>query len=59
MRKIFVMAAFVCIAVTGVSAQTEETESKNEKMLRLTKAADENPIFDCFSCHLRSPKMNI
>lgn len=43
MRKIFVMAAFVCIAATGVNAQTEETESKNEKMLRLTKAADENP----------------
>ena len=43
MRKIFVMAAFVCIAATGVNAQTEETESKNEEMLRLTKAADENP----------------
>ena len=43
MRKIFVMAAFVCIAATGVNAQTAETESKNEKMLRLTKAADENP----------------
>ena len=37
------MAAFVCIAATGVNAQTAETESKNEKMLRLTKAADENP----------------
>jgi len=37
------MAAFVCIAATGVNAQTEETESKNEEMLRLTKAADENP----------------
>lgn len=43
MRKIFVMAAFVCIAATGVNAQTEETESKNEEMIRLTKAADENP----------------
>lgn len=43
MRKIFVLAAFVCIAATGVNAQTEETESKNERMLRLTKAADENP----------------
>ena len=43
MRKIFVLAAFVCIAATGVNAQTEETESKNEEMLRLTKAADENP----------------
>lgn len=43
MRKIFVMAAFVCIAATGVNAQTEEPESKNEEMLRLTKAADENP----------------
>ena len=43
MRKFFVLAAFVCIAATGVNAQTEETESKNEKMLRLTKAADENP----------------
>ena len=37
------MAAFVCIAATGVNAQTEETESKNEEMIRLTKAADENP----------------
>ena len=43
MRKIFVLAAFVCIAATGVNAQTEETEIKNEEMLRLTKAADENP----------------
>ena len=43
MKKIFVMAAFVCIAATGVNAQTEETESKNEEILRLTKAADENP----------------
>lgn len=33
----------MCIAVLSVNAQTEETESKNEKMLRLTKAADENP----------------
>ena len=43
MRKIFVMAAFVCIAAMNVNAQTEGTESKNEKMIRLTKAADENP----------------
>lgn len=42
--KIFMVAtAMMCIAVLSVNAQTEETESKNEKMLRLTKAADENP----------------
>ena len=43
MRKIFVMAVFACFAAMNVNAQTEETESKNEEMLRLTKAADENP----------------
>ena len=37
------MAAFACFAAMNVCAQTAETESKNEKMLRLTKAADENP----------------
>jgi len=42
--KIFMVAtAMMCIAVLSVNAQTEETESKNGKMLRLTKAADENP----------------
>lgn len=43
MRKIFVLAVFACFAAMNVCAQTEGTESKNEKMLRLTKAADENP----------------
>lgn len=43
MRKIFVMAVFACFAAMNVNAQTAETESKNEKMIRLTKAADENP----------------
>lgn len=43
MRKIFVMAVFACFAAMNVNAQTEGTESKNEEMLRLTKAADENP----------------
>ena len=43
MRKIFVMAVFACFAAMNVNALTAETESKNEKMLRLTKAADENP----------------
>ena len=43
MRMIFVLAVFACFAAMNVNAQTEETESKNEKMLRLTKAADENP----------------
>lgn len=33
----------VCIAALNVNAQTEESESKIAKMLRLTKAADENP----------------
>ena len=43
MRKIFVMAVFACFAAMNVNAQTGGTESKTEKMLRLTKAADENP----------------
>ena len=43
MRKIFVLAVFACFAAMNVNAQSEVTESKNEKMLRLTKAADENP----------------
>jgi len=43
MRMIFVLAVFACFAAMNVCAQTEGTESKNEKMLRLTKAADENP----------------
>ena len=43
MRKIFLLAAFVCFAALSVSAQTEEQESKIEKMLRLTKTANENP----------------
>ena len=43
MRKIFVLAVFACFAAMNVNAQTEETVSKNEEMLRLTKAADENP----------------
>ena len=37
------MAVFACFAAMNVNAQTAETESKNEEMLRLTKAADENP----------------
>lgn len=43
MKKIIVMAVIACFAVMNVNAQTAETESKEEKMLRLTKAADENP----------------
>lgn len=43
MRKIFVLAVFACFAAMNVCAQTEGTESKNEEMVRLTKAADENP----------------
>lgn len=43
MRKIFLLAAFVCFAALSVTAQTEESESKTEKMLRLTKTANENP----------------
>lgn len=42
-KKIMLLAAMVCFAVTGVNAQTEESESKIEKMLRLTKTANENP----------------
>ena len=43
MRKIILFAAFACFAALNVSAQTEEPESKIEKMLRLTKTANENP----------------
>lgn len=43
MKKFFLFAAFVCFAALSVSAQTEEQESKIEKMLRLTKTANENP----------------
>ena len=43
MRKIFVMAVFACFAAMNVNAQSVGTESKDEEMLRLTKAADENP----------------
>ena len=43
MKKIIVLALFACIAAMNVNAQTEGTESKTEKMLRLTKVADENP----------------
>lgn len=43
MKKIIVMAVIACFAAMNVNAQTAETESKEEKMLRLTKAADENP----------------
>lgn len=43
MKKIIVLAVFACLAAINVNAQTAETESQEEKMLRLTKAADENP----------------
>ena len=43
MEKIIVLAVIACFAAMNVNAQTAETESKEEKMLRLTKAADENP----------------
>ena len=43
MKKIIVLAVIACFAAMNVNAQTAETESKEEKMLRLTKAADENP----------------
>ena len=43
MKKIIVLAVFACLAAMNVNAQTAETESQEEKMLRLTKAADENP----------------
>ena len=43
MRKFILFAAFVCFGVLSVNAQTEEPESKIEKMLRLTKTANENP----------------
>ena len=42
MRKFFLFAALVCFAALNVCAQTEEPESKVEKMLRLTKTANEN-----------------
>lgn len=43
MKKIIVLAVFACLAAMNMNAQTAETESQEEKMLRLTKAADENP----------------
>ena len=43
MRKIILFAAFVCFAALNSNAQTEEPESKIEKMLRLTKTANEDP----------------
>ncbi len=43
MKKSFLLAALVCMAALDVNAQAEEPESKIEKMLRLTKTADENP----------------
>ena len=43
MKKIIVLAVIACFAAMNVNAQTAEAESKEEKMLRLTKAADENP----------------
>lgn len=43
MQKIILLTALVCIAVLNANAQEAEPESKIEKMLRLTKTADENP----------------
>lgn len=43
MKKIILFAAFVCFAALNAKAQAEEPESKIEKMLRLTKTANENP----------------
>ena len=43
MKKIILLAAMFCFAALNVNAQEEESESKVEKMLRLTKAADETP----------------
>ena len=43
MKKIILFAAFACFAALNSNAQTEEPESKIEKMLRLTKTANENP----------------
>lgn len=43
MKKAFLLAALFCMAVPSVNAQTEEPETKVEKMSRLTKEADANP----------------
>ena len=43
MKKIILFAAFVCFSALNAKAQAEEPESKIEKMLRLTKTANENP----------------
>ena len=45
MNKHFLAVAIALLigGAMNVNAQTEGTESKNEKMIRLTKAADENP----------------
>ena len=43
MKKFFLLAALICIAVLNVNAQTEEQETKDQMFFRLIKAADENP----------------
>lgn len=43
MKKIFLLAAFVCFAALNGHAQTEEQETKGQKYFRLTKTADDNP----------------
>ena len=42
-RIFMVAAAMMCIAALNVNAQTEETETRAQRYLRLSKEADENP----------------
>lgn len=43
MRKFIFLATLVCMVALNVNAQTEETETRAQRYLRLSKAADENP----------------
>ena len=43
MKKMMTLVALICAVAFQVNAQTQEPESKIDKMLRLTRAADNNP----------------
>ena len=42
-KRFMTLVVLMCAVVLSVNAQTEETETKEQKLFRLTKAADENP----------------
>ena len=43
MRKFFFLATLACMITLNVNAQTVENETRAQRYLRLSKAADENP----------------